>query len=156
MANVGGTRRRVQELADRVGEGLGYEVVEVSFVKEGPHRVLRVTIDHPNGIGIDDCERFSNAFGQVLDEEDPISTSYLLEVSSPGIDRPLTKPEHFSRFAGQEAELRLYSPVQGRKKFRGTLVGWSPEAEGQVLMKCDGEELAIPWSNISRARLYEG
>lgn len=155
MANVGSTRERVQKLADRVGEDLGYEVLEVSFVKEGPERILRVTIDHPNGIGIDDCEQFSKEFGRILDEEDPISTSYLLEVSSPGIERPLIKPEHFSRFAGREAEIRLYSPWQGRRKFRGTLEGWSQEEEGQVLMDCNGERLAIPWPNISKARLRE-
>lgn len=143
----------IKELADRAGEELGYEVLKVSFAKEGGNRMLKVFIDHPNGIGIRDCERFSERFGKILDEEDPIPTSYLLEVSSPGIERPLTKPEHFQRFIGHDVEIRLYSPLHGRKKFRGKLGGWSEEGEGRVLIEVDGERTAIPWPMISKARL---
>jgi len=154
MGNTG-TRERLYELAERVGDKLGYEVVEAKLGKEGPNKVLRVIIDHPDGIGIDDCQLFSTDFGEVLDEEDPISTSYLLEISSPGIERPLTKPEHFKRFSGQDAEIRLFSPFQGRKKFRGTLEGWSDQEEGRVLINCAGEQLAIPWASVSKAHLRD-
>ncbi|HBG17662.1 MAG TPA: ribosome maturation factor RimP [Firmicutes bacterium] len=141
------------ELAKKIGEELGYEVVEIVLTKEGSSRILRIFIDHPEGIGIKDCEAFSQQLSAILDEKDPISSSYLLEVSSPGIDRPLTKPEHFRRFVGQWVELKLYTPVQGRRKLKGKLGGWSDGENGRVLLEVDGEKLIIPWALISKARL---
>ncbi len=142
------------DLANKTGQELGYEVVEITFLREGPKRILRVFIDHPEGIGIQDCERFSKRLSNLLDEADPITSSYLLEISSPGIDRPLTKPEHFRRFTGETIQLRLYSSFQGRKNIKGRLEGWSDEEEGKVLVDVDGEKFIIPWTLISKARLY--
>ncbi|HBR35223.1 MAG TPA: ribosome maturation factor RimP [Firmicutes bacterium] len=141
------------DLVEQVGAALNYEVVDVVLTKEGPQRVLRVFIDRPEGIGVEDCEAFSQQLSTVLDEQDPISTAYLLEVSSPGLERPLTKPEHFQRFVGQGVELKLFAPVQGRKKLKGRLKGWSDQAEGVVILEMDGAILDIPWKTISKARL---
>ena len=143
----------LREIVEQAGAELGYEVVDLLFAKEGSSRVLRVFIDRPGGITIKDCEVFSEHLGALLDKKDPIPGAYLLEVSSPGIDRPLTKPEHFLRFAGEPAELRLYSPWQGRKKIKGILAGWSAEEDGAVLVEVDGEKLAIPWRMVAKARL---
>ena len=143
----------LREIVEQAGAELGYEVVDLLFAKEGSSRVLRVFIDRPGGITIKDCEVFSGHLGAILDEKDPIPGAYLLEVSSPGIDRPLTKPEHFQRFAGEPAELKLYSPWQGRKKIKGVLAGWSAEEDGAVLAEVNGEKLAIPWPMVAKARL---
>ena len=141
------------ELAERVGAELGYEIVDLDLTREGLKRILRVFIDHPEGIGVEDCTDFSQRFSALLDEEDPIPTSYLLEVSSPGIERPLTKPEHFQRFAGEGVELKLYSPYSGRRKFKGRIAGWSDAEDGAVLIEVNGEEIQIPWPLIAKARL---
>lgn len=141
------------ELAKKIGEELGYEIVEVYLTKEGTKRILRVFIDHPAGIGVEDCAAFSRQFSKMLDEKDPIPTSYLLEVSSPGLERPLTKPEDFQRFAGEGAELKLYSPYLGRRKFIGKIEGWSDLENGEVILDVDGIKINIPWSLISKAHL---
>ena len=143
----------LREIVEQAGAELDYEVVDLLFTKEGSRRVLKVFIDRPGGITLKDCEVFSEHLGAVLDEKDPIPGSYLLEVSSPGVDRPLTKPEHFQRFAGEPAELRLYSPWQGRKRIKGILAGWSAEEDGAVLLEAGGEKLAIPWHMVAKARL---
>jgi ribosome maturation factor RimP len=143
----------LREIVEEAGAKLGYEVVDLLLTREGSRRVLRVFIDRPGGITIKDCEVFSGHLGAVLDEKDPIPGSYLLEVSSPGIDRPLTKPEHFQRFAGEPVELRLYSPWQGRKKIKGVLTGWSAQEDGAVLVEVNGEKLAVPWPMVAKARL---
>ncbi|NLY88059.1 MAG: ribosome maturation factor RimP [Firmicutes bacterium] len=143
----------LREIVEQAGAELGYEVVDLLFTREGSRRVLRVFIDRPEVITIKDCEAFSGHLSAVLDEKDPISGAYLLEVSSPGIDRPLTKPEHFRRFAGEPVELRLYSPWQGRKTIKGVLAGWSTEEDGTVLVEAGGEKLAIPWRMVAKARL---
>ena len=114
-----GLKNILWKLAEEVGAELNYEVVEVALTREGAQRLLRVFIDRPEGIGVKDCEVFSKRLSAVLDEEDPIPTAYLLEVSSPGLERPLTKPEHFQRFAGQGVEIRLCTRT-GRK-LRGRL-----------------------------------
>src|SRR5690606_8953898 len=141
------------DLAEKVGAELNDEVVEVALTREGGQRFLRVYIDHPEGIGVKDCELFSKRLSAVLDEEDPIPTAYLLEVSSPGLERPLTKPEHFQRFAGQGVEIRLFAPIQGKRKLKGRLIGWSDQPESQVMVEIDGVTLNIPWDMISKARL---
>lgn len=147
-------RSLVWQVVEEVGKDLDYEVVDAFFAREGQKRVLRIFIDRPGGINIKDCEIFSGRLSSVLDEKDPIPGSYLLEVSSPGINRPLTKPEHFQRFSGGQVEIRLYSSFQGRKKIKGRLEGWSPEGDGAVLLQVDGEKITIPWAKVSKARLY--
>ncbi|NLY92256.1 MAG: ribosome maturation factor RimP [Firmicutes bacterium] len=148
-----GDKNILWELAEQIGDELNYEVVDVVLTKEGPNRILRVFIDRPEGIGLKDCELFSQRLSALLDEKDPIPTAYLLEVSSPGLERPLTKPEHFQRFTGQGVELKLFSPIEGRRKVKGRLQGWNSQDGGQVCVEVDGGTLEIPWKAIAKARL---
>lgn len=143
----------VTPLAEVIGEQLGYEVVDVIYAKEGGDSVLRVTIDQPNGISSNDCERFSRALDAKLDEVDPISGSYLLEVSSPGLDRPLKKPADFERFAGEKVEVRLHTKVMEKKQWKGKLVGWTADNDGAIILETDGQTITLPWSAVSRVRL---
>ncbi|NLM37051.1 MAG: ribosome maturation factor RimP [Firmicutes bacterium] len=148
-----GRKEILWELAEKVGAELNYEIVEVALTREGGQQFLRVFIDRPEGIGIKDCEVFSKRLSAVLDEEDPIPTAYLLEVSSPGLERPLTKPEHFQRFAGQGVEISLFAPLQGKRRIRGRLKGWSAQPESQISVEVGGVTVDIPWDMISKARL---
>ena len=118
----------VRRLAEPVAEELALEVWDVEFVKEAGTRYLRVYIDRDGGIGIEDCERFSRAMDSVLDEADPIDESYCFEVSSPGVERVLKRPEHFLRYLGQPATVRLYSAVEGQKTWAGVLAGYDAGA----------------------------
>ncbi len=140
----------VRALLRPVVEGLGYELVGVEYRPQGRHSLLRVYIDQPGGIGIEDCETVSRQISALLDVEDPIRGQYTLEVSSPGLDRPLFEQAHFERFAGCEAQLRLLAPLNGRRKFRGRIEGVEDE---RVLMAVDGELLRIPLADIDRANL---
>ena len=108
-----------------VVEAQGCELYDLEYLKEGSDRILRLFIDNENGIDLDDCERVSRAVSLVLDESDPISGEYRLQVSSPGVERKLTKPSHYQRFIGSNVSVKLFAPacpVSGRKKFVGTLV----------------------------------
>lgn len=100
-----------------------FELVDVEFVKEGPNWYLRAFIDKENGITIDDCELVSRSLEQKLDAEDPISQPYILEVSSPGLDRPLKKDADFERFKGEVVDIKLYKPQNKKKEFQGILQG---------------------------------
>ena len=99
------------------------ELFDLEFVKEGPNWYLRIYIDKEGGVTIDDCEAVSRAAEKLLDEKDPIDHAYILEVSSPGIDRPLKRDQDFERYRGREVEIRLYKPLDGAKVFTGKLVG---------------------------------
>ena len=127
VRRTGGNRSRVAEtvraLITPVAENLGYLLWNVEYVKEGADMILRITIDKPEGITIEDCEQMTHAVDPLLDQADPIEESYLLEVSSPGIERELSRTEHFEACAGEEVELRLFAPVEGSKVWRGVLVG---------------------------------
>lgn len=129
---------------------LGYELVEVEFAAAGGQNVLRVYIDHPNGITVDDCATVSRQVSALLDVEDPIPEAYVLEVSSPGLDRPLVKREDFERYAGETVKVRMLEAVLGRKNFKGMLVGVEGEA---VLVDVDQERYRLPIARIERARL---
>jgi ribosome maturation factor RimP len=131
-------------------EAVGFEFVGLEYVAEGRHSVLRVFIDHEQGINVDDCATVSRQVSAILDVEDPISGHYNLEVSSPGMDRPLFKLEHFQRFEGEEIKLRSHAPVDGRRNFRGVLL--SVEGE-QVLMNVDGQVFTIAFDNVDKANI---
>jgi len=111
---------------------------------------LRVYIDHPSGISVDDCQAVSHQVSGVLDVEDPIRGQYALEVSSPGLDRPLFTPEQYQRFAGEVIRVSLFAPQEGRRKFKGTLLG---AEDGRVKLEQDGSEVLLEMSNIAKARL---
>jgi ribosome maturation factor RimP len=139
---------RMQRLLEPVVQGLGYELVGVEF--DGRQRILRVYIDHPEGITLDDCSKVSYQISGVLDVEDPIAGRYQLEISSPGMDRPLFTREHFERFAGQMARVQLAGLLDGRRRFQGRLAG----IEGQEVLVQEGETLfRLPFEMIEKARL---
>lgn len=137
----------VWELVEPVAEALGYRIWNVEYVKEGADMYLRITIDSDNGIDIDDCERMTRAVDPILDEADPIDGSYILEVSSPGIERVLTTDEHFALMAGSEVEIRLYRPIDGARILHGTLVG---RADGKITISTPAGETVLDSAAASR------
>jgi len=131
-------------------EGLGYELSDLEVRLGGANGVVRLFIDKPAGISLADCEKVSLAVSALLDVEDPLPGRYNLEVSSPGLDRKLTKPEHFQRFKGETVKVQMRFPIAGRKRFRGTLVASDDE---NIVVDVDGEEHALPIATIDTARL---
>ncbi len=123
----------VEELAQPIVEALSFELVDVEFIKEGSYWYLRVYIDKPGGIGIDDCQAVSEQLSDILDEKDPIKQSYILEVSSPG-ERPLKRERDYVRFRGEAVEVKLYQPLNGKKVYEGELLGL---VEDKVEIKMD-------------------
>jgi ribosome maturation factor RimP len=141
-------QERLIDLIEPVVMGLGYELVGVEF--DGRQRVLRVYIDSVAGITLDDCSRVSNQVSGVLDVEDPIPGRYQLEISSPGLDRPLFSFAHFERFKGEMVRLQLLRPMEGRRRFKARLLG----VDGDCVVLQDGEAtLRIPYESIEKARL---
>ncbi len=148
MAKVTDT---VAALALPVVEGAGCTLWDVEYVKEAGQWFLRVYIDKEGGVSIDDCEAVSRPLSDLLDEADPIEGSYTFEVSSAGADRALKKPEHFARCLGQEVEVRLYRPKEGRKEFVGALKGFE---DGTVTLDVDGREMSFTKQETALVRLY--
>lgn len=165
--------RRLEEIIRPVVEGLGYECWGIDFVSQGKHSMLRVYIETPvseggaveaptevdevnednvreSGIELGDCEKVSRQLSGVLDVEDPISSDYTLEVSSPGLDRPLYTLSHFERFKGHVVALKLRMPFEGRRKYTGQLAG----VEGNdVVVQVDKEEFLFPLESIEKANV---
>jgi ribosome maturation factor RimP len=130
---------------------LGYELVGVEYQTGGRGGgLLRVYIDSEDGVSADDCQKVSYQVSGVLDVEDPIKGPYTLEVSSPGLDRMLFKPEDFERFAGQQIKLRAIYPIEGRRRFKGRLLGLR---ESNVVIEQDGQEISLPFDQVEQARL---
>ncbi len=128
----------------------GVELADLEFVKEGANWYLRVYIDKEGGVTIDDCEAVSRALEAKLDEADPIEQAYILEVSSPGIDRPLKKDEDFVKYQGEMIDVKLYKAQEGRKQFQGKLLGL---ADGVVSLEEDGKIFAFERKDIASVRL---
>jgi ribosome maturation factor RimP len=126
------------------------ELVDLEVVQDSGRRVLRFYLDKPGGISLDDCEHLSNRIGALLDEADAFPGSYVLEVSSPGLDRVVKKEKDFIRFTGQAAKVRLRLPQDGRRNFKGTLQGF---ADGKVLLDCEGKRFEFPLALLDEARL---
>lgn len=143
--------KRTEELLLPIVESHEFELVDVEFVKEGGNRYLRAYIDKPGGITVDDCETVSRALSDLLDREDYIAESYILEVSSPGLGRPLKKEKDFARSMGEEVEIRLYRPRNHEKEFRGVLSGYDGTAV--AIETEDGERLTFEKSEIALIRL---
>lgn len=142
----------VAELARPACEERALELIDVEFVKEGSQRYLRLYIDKEGGIDFDDCEAVSRFVGKKLDELDPISEAYFLEVSSPGIERPLKREEHFERFSGHAIACHLFAPLAGKRLWVGELLGLEA---GQIRLRLDnGEEMSIPWDACSKVHLH--
>jgi ribosome maturation factor RimP len=142
---------RIREAAERVAHSLGLEVVDVEW-KVGRDRFLRVYIDKSEGVSHKDCEAVSNQLSVMLDVEDlvPGPQHYILEVSSPGLDRKLTKPAEFERFAGRLARISTIEPVENQKFFEGRLAG---VAGGKVQIEVQGRVIAVPMEGIRKANL---
>jgi ribosome maturation factor RimP len=130
-------------------EGLGYELVELDAPAQGGG-TLRVYIDREEGIRVEDCERVSHRISGLLDVEDPIPGRYVLEVSSPGLDRPLRTEEHFRRQAQRLVKLVLVAGRPGRRRYKGRILGI---ADGALEIEVDGERVTLPLSDIESARL---
>ena len=141
----------VWQLAEPVARENGVELWDVEFVKEAGTQYLRVYIDKPEGICVDDCEAVSRALDPILDEADPIPCSYVFEVASAGIDRELKRPSDFEKFMGSQVEIKLYQALNGRKVYVGELAGYD---QGNVTVLVNGKELELKKPMIAQVRLY--
>lgn len=144
----------VTEIAKPIVEQNGCELWDVEYVSEGGQWFLRIYIDKEDGISIDDCEAVSRAVDPILDEKDPIESSYTFEVSSAGLERSLTKPFHFQRFIGETVEVKLYKSQNGAKLFSGKLE--SRADDGSVTISQNGENITFTKNQIANVRLRLG
>jgi ribosome maturation factor RimP len=147
------TITRIWELAAPLAEGEGMEIVDVEFRPEGSRggRVLRLYLDKEGGLSVDDLTRVSRRLSELLDAEDAVEGAYTLEVSSPGINRPLKKPEHFTRFVGKRIRVRTRDMIDGRRSFLGIL---AQVAGDSVILTQEGKQYQIPFSMIDKSN-YE-
>jgi len=141
---------RVRQMLEPTVGGLGYELVGVELQGSGARTLLRLYIDAEAGVTVEDCARVSHQVSGVLDVEDPIRGPFTLEVSSPGVERPLFTPQHYERFAGYRVRVKLEVPVEGRRNVTGHLLGCR---EGCVIVLEDGVERRLPLQAIRRAHL---
>ncbi len=143
--------RRTEELLMPLIEKYQFELVDVEYVKEGGTWYLRAYIDKPGGITVDDCEAVSRALSDLLDEQDFIDEAYVLEVSSPGLGRPLKKEKDFARSVGEEVEIRTYRPIRHQKEFMGILKGYDQD---KIIIETENEEsMEFPRADIALVRL---
>jgi len=138
-------------LFEPVIQSMGYELVGIEFQGSTQHGTLRVYIDHENGIGVDDCAAISRQVSAILDVEEPIQQAYDLEVSSPGINRPLFKVRDYEQFSGHCARIKMAVPLDGRKNFKGVLQGVTDSKSVQIMV--DNEDYELPISDIAKANL---
>ena len=149
------TVTHIEELLKPGADALAYEIVAVEMAG-GDSSIVRVYIDKASGtdkadgVTVEDCAKASRQFSVILDVEDPISNRYTLEVSSPGMDRPLAKAEHFKSVLGQEVKIRMATLVNGRKRYKGQLIEAS---EQSVVIDVDGEQTELFYNDMDRARL---
>ena len=142
--------QRLTEMLGSPIESLGFELWGIEFVRAGKHSTLRVFIDHENGITVENCAEVSHQVSSILDVEDPISTEYNLEVSSPGMDRLLFKPSQYEKYLGEQVSLTLRMAVNNRRKYKGVIT----RIEGEMLtLVVDGNEETVAFANIQQANL---
>ncbi|MES1951855.1 ribosome maturation factor rimP [Salinisphaera sp. S4-8] len=142
--------QRLHELLEPIVTDLGYELWHLESVGAGRSRVLRLYIDSPDGIALEDCEAVSHEVSAALDVEDEGSGEYQLEVSSPGLDRPLIIGEHFRRFIGHRARVNMFAPVGGKRKLRGTILAVNGDT---VDLGCDDQTYSLATGDMAKARL---
>ena len=140
--------RNLLDILEPVVTGMGFELVGAEF--DGHQRILRLYIDHPEGVGLEACSKVSYQVSGVLDVEDPIPGRYQLEVSSPGLDRPLFTLEHFERFKGETVRIQLSRPLEGRRRFKAQIIAIEGE---DILFLEEGKEYRIPFGQIEKAKL---
>lgn len=148
MANAA---EKVYGLIKETVEEQGVSLWDVRFLKEGASWYLRVFIDSPNGISIDDCTKVSHAIDPIIDEADPIDVSYYLEVCSPGLERELTRPNHFEKSVGKTVKIKLYKAIDGVKELTGIL----KSAAERVVIETENAEYSLDYKDISKARLCD-
>ena len=143
---------RARAICERVGNQEGLEIVEVDLVGGGRHRVLRIYIDKPGGVSHADCEKVSHQVGEILDVEDVIpGAGYTLEVSSPGVERKLSKPRDFERFVGEKVKVSLRAPLENQRHWQGMLAAF---ANGTVTLEtAPGKSIQFPLEQVERANL---
>lgn len=141
---------QLQTLLAPIIESLGYQCWGVEFISQGKHSLLRVYIDHADGIGVADCEKVSKQVSAILDVEDPIPYEYTLEVSSPGMDRPLFTLEQYQQFIGEQLKIKLRSAFEGRRNFNGILQGIEDQ---QIVLRVDNQEYLLPIEIIDKANI---
>lgn len=142
-----------QKLTDLIRpavEEVGKTLLGVEFISAGNNSILRLFIDHENGINVDDCAEVSRQVGALLDVEDPISSEYNLEVSSPGVDRPLFELAHFQEVIGETINVKLSMPLNGRRKFKGPLVSIENDT---LIVEVDNIDYELVFSNVDKANL---
>ena len=147
---MGNKERQIEQLLLPTVEAMGFELWGVEYVASGKHTLLRLYIDAEQGITVDNCAAVSEQVSAVMDVEDPISSEYTLEVSSPGMDRLLFKLEQYPAYVGEIVDLRLRSPFEGRRKFRGILKGIEGE---DIVVQVDDHEYLLPHGAIEKARV---
>lgn len=142
----------VYDLLAPIIEDMGFDVVRIMTIgQQRPTLQIMIERKSRENLTVDDCAEVSRAVSAVLDEKDPIDGEYSLEVSSPGLDRPLTTPEHFARFAGYEAKVETDEPADGRKRFKGRIAAMHDD--GTIDFEMDGKEYKIPFAAVTKAKL---
>ena len=142
--------QRLTELLSPTVEAAGFELLGCEFVPAGRHSTLRLFIDHPDGVTVDHCAVVSREVGAILDVEDPIQNEYNLEVSSPGLDRPLFTPAHFAKVVGQKVEVKLAIPQDGRRRFKGQLL---EIVDDMLVIEVDGKPYRLLMDNVDKANV---
>lgn len=141
---------QVEAMARQLAGPMGLSVVDVELLRRGKQSVLRVTLDKPGGVLLDECAQLSEQLSQMLDAADPIPGTYVLEVSSPGLERVLRRDEEYALFRGRRVAVHTYAPVQGQKRLEGVLLGLGDDA---VHLEIDGREVRVPRQQVARVHL---
>lgn len=136
MAKGGNTVALVRSIVQPIAEEMGLEIWDIRFLKEGSQWYLRIFIDKEGGVSIDDCVDLTHAINKPLDEADPIEQAYCLEVSSPGVERELVRPEHFERYTGEKIMVKTIRPVDGKRDFKGILESYD---DGNITIRTEDE-----------------
>ena len=144
------TEQEIEKIVLPIVENLGYSLYDVEYIKEGAYWFLRIYIDKETGISLDDCEKVSNAVSDKLDEEDPITTPYNLEVSSCGLEKKLREPKHFKMAIGENIEIKLYKPFEKQKEFRGILASIT---DNVITLNTEEKSINIKLDEISSAKI---
>ena len=153
MTNLTLVTKQVSELIQPILDELGFELVDVEYLSDRGRWTLRLYIDREGGVTIDDCARVSNELGDLIDIKDVIEHEYVLEVSSPGLNRPLKKEADFIRVIGKKVRLRTRMPLNGQRNFIGTLKDFK---EHELFIQSEGQLITMAWTNVEKANLvYE-
>jgi ribosome maturation factor RimP len=150
VADVNRKEKELESLFAPTVGALGCRIWGVEYLSQGKRSMLRIFIDRDEGVSVEDCERVSKQVSALLDVEDPLGPAYTLEVSSPGLDRLLMKPEHYVECVGEVVDLRLNFAFEGRRHFVGRMVGYEDD---EVVIQVEDTEFVFPLENVQRARI---